>query len=143
MKQTKDRVFLDSNILVYSYSYSEQEKQNIAQQLISDSNSFISTQVLQELCNIVTRKFKFSFSHAILAIQECCNNNNVHQNTESTITYACSIAERYNLSFYDSVIVAAAIESGCVTLYSEDLNNGQIIEGKITIRNPFSASVQR
>ncbi len=55
MKLTKDKVFLDTNILVYSYSYSEKDKQKIAQSLIANSNSFISTQVLQELCNIVTR----------------------------------------------------------------------------------------
>lgn len=137
MKLTKDKVFLDTNVLVYSYSYSEKDKQIIAQSLIANNHSFISTQVLQELCNIVTRKFKFSFKHAALAIEESCNNNNVHQNTESTIKDACSIAERYNFSFYDSVIIAAAIECGCTILYSEDLNDGQIIEDKVTIRNPF------
>jgi predicted nucleic acid-binding protein len=92
------------------------------------------------LCNIVTRKFKFSFKHAALAIEESCNNNNVHQNSESTIIYACNIAERYNFSFYDSVIIAAAIECGCTVLYSEDLKDRQTIDGKITIINPFLIS---
>lgn len=57
-----DNVFLDSNILVYSYSNSEISKQEVSRKLITDSNSFISTQVLQELCNIVTRKFQFSYT---------------------------------------------------------------------------------
>jgi len=55
-----DKVFLDTNILVYSYSNSEIDKQQIARKIITDSHSVISTQVLQELCNIVTKKFKFS-----------------------------------------------------------------------------------
>ncbi len=132
-----DNVFLDSNILVYSYSNSEIQKQEIARQLIADSNSLISTQVLQELCNIVTRKFKFSYEQAATAIKECCQNNSLHINTEDTILQACQIAEQYGFSFYDSVIVAAALETNCAILYSEDLHDGQIIEGKLTVKNPF------
>ena len=132
-----DRVFLDTNILVYSYSSSEITKQEIARQLIADNNSFISTQVLQELCNIVTRKFKFSYDQAAIAIKECCQNNNLHANSEDTILKACQIADRYAFSFYDSIIVAAAIESGCTILYSEDLHNGQVIDKILTVKNPF------
>ena len=67
MKPMNDRVFLDSNILVYSYSVTEIDKQVIARKLVEGTYSFISTQVLQELCNIVTRKFKFSYEQAITA----------------------------------------------------------------------------
>jgi predicted nucleic acid-binding protein len=132
-----DNVFLDSNILVYSYSNSEIQKQEIARQLITDNDSFISTQVLQELCNIVTRKFKFSYEQAASAIKESCQNNNLYINTEDTVLHACQLADRYGFSFYDSLIVAAAKESNCIVLYSEDLQDGQVIEGKLTIRNPF------
>lgn len=130
-------VFLDSNILVYSYSNTEVEKQSIARQLIKETNTYISTQVLQELCNIVTRKFKLSYSKAIIALEECSQNSNVHLNTKTTIIKACNVADRYHYSFYDSLIVAAALECSCQILYSEDLNNGQLIEGVMTIRNPF------
>jgi predicted nucleic acid-binding protein len=132
-----DNVFLDSNILVYSYSNSEIQKQEIARRLIADSNSLISTQVLQELCNIVTRKFKFSYEQAATAIKESCQNNSLHINTGDTILQACQIAGRYAFSFFDSLIVAAALEGGCTVLYSEDMQDGQIIEGKLTIKNPF------
>ena len=132
-----DNVFLDSNILVYSYSNSEIQKQEIARQLIADSNSFISTQVLQELCNIVTRKFKFTYQQAATAIKESCQNNSLHINTEDTLLQACQIAEKYRFSLYDSLIVAAALESNCSVLYSEDLHDGQAIEGKLTVKNPF------
>ena len=130
-------VFLDSNILVYSYSNSEIQKQEIARQLIADGNSFISTQVLQELCNIVTRKFKFTYAQAVTAIKESCQNNSLHINTEDTVLQACQIAGRHGFSFFDSLIVAAAMESGCTVLYSEDMQDGQIIEGQLTVKNPF------
>ena len=133
----KDDIFLDSNIIVYSYSNSEISKQEIARNLIASSNSFISTQVLQELCNTITRKFKFSYEATITTIKECCQNNNLHINTENTIIQACYIAKRYRFSFYDSMIIAAAIESNCTTLYSEDLHDGQVIDGKLTIKSPF------
>lgn len=132
-----DNVFLDSNILVYSYSNSELSKQEIARKLIAGSNSFISTQVLQELCNIITRKFKFGYEQAATTIKECCHNNNLHTNTENTVLLACQIADRNGFSFYDSMIVAAAIESNCTVLYSEDLQDGQVIDGKLTVKNPF------
>ncbi|QJD97732.1 PIN domain-containing protein [Mucilaginibacter robiniae] len=132
-----DRVFLDSNILVYTYSSTEPEKQAIARQLVIKNNSFISTQVLQELCNIVTRKFKFSYPVAIQAIEECSANNDVHVNSGNTVLQACRVADRYGFSFYDSLIIAAAIESNCSILYSEDMRDGQLIEGVITIKNPF------
>ncbi|GAC1300454.1 MAG: PIN domain-containing protein [Mucilaginibacter sp.] len=133
-----DRAFLDSNVIVYSYSSSETQKQQIARKLIAENNTFISTQVLQELCNIITRKFKFNYSPTIAAIEKCCQNNNVHINSETTIIQACKLAERYNYSFYDSLIISAAIESSCSVLYSEDLQNGQILDGKLTVKNPFS-----
>ena len=132
-----DNVFLDSNVLVYSYSNSEIQKQEIARQLISDNNSLISTQVLQELCNIVTRKFKFSYEQAAIAIKESCQNNSLHINTEDTVLQACQIAGRYGFSFFDSLIVAAALESSCAILYSEDMQDGQIIDEKLTVKNPF------
>ncbi len=132
-----DKVFLDSNILVYSYSITEPKKRAIARKLISQSQTFISTQVLQELCNVITRKFKLSYTVAVSVINECSHNNNLYTNTETTIIQACNIADRYGFSFYDSLIIAAAIECNCSVLYSEDLRDGQLIEGIITVTNPF------
>jgi len=132
-----DKVFLDTNILVYTYSNNELEKQNIARKLITDNDSFISTQVLQELTNTVIKKLKYSHSDALKTLNECINNNKVQINTETTILNACNIAERYGFSFYDSLIVAAAIECNCSILYSEDLQHNQIINNILKIVNPF------
>lgn len=54
-----------------------------------------------------------------------------------TIKRACQIADRYRFSFYDSLIISAALESNCTVLYSEDLHDGQVIEGTLTVKSPF------
>lgn len=137
MKPMSGKVFLDTNILVYSYSYAELEKQRIARQLVTENDSFISTQVLQELANTLIKKFKSSYVEIINTVNECAGNNIVHVNSESTIVKACTIADRYSFSFYDSLIIASALECGCNTLYSEDLNHQQLINEKLRIMNPF------
>lgn len=131
------RVFLDSNILVYSYSATEPQKREIAQSLIAENLTFISTQVLQELCNILTKKFRFAYTEALIAIEESSDNNNLFINNQETIRQACSLADKYKFSFYDSLIVAAALQCHCEVLYSEDLHHGQLIDGVLSIINPF------
>ena len=122
---------------MYSYSHTEPNKQKIARKLISETASIISTQVIQELCNIITKKFKFSHKQALVVIEESCQNNFLHINTQKTISSACEIAERYSFSFYDSLILAAALEAHCTILYSEDLQHNQKINNQLTIINPF------
>lgn len=133
----KGNSFLDTNILVYSYSDTETEKQIIARTIISNNNTFISTQVLQELLNVLIKKFRLPYTVAITAVNESASNNNLYINILETILNAGSIAERYKFSFYDSLIVSAAIACNCDILYSEDLQNGQIIDNTLTIINPF------
>jgi len=137
MKPTRDKVFLDSNILIYSYSRNEPDKREIACQIIADNYSIISTQVLQEFINTVTRKYEFSYQEALNGAEECCRNNQLHINTEKTVFKACLIAQKYGYSFYDCLIISSAIESDCKIIYSEDLQHKQIINNSITIINPF------
>lgn len=132
-----DKCFLDTNILVYTYSNNELEKQLIARQIVAKNSTFISTQVLQELCNIAIRKLKFKYTSVTEAVKECRSNNNVHINTPATVVQACHIAEDYGYSFYDSLILAAALETGCKIIYSEDMSDQQIINGTLRIVNPF------
>ncbi len=77
------------------------------------------------------------FLDSNILVKECCQNNNLHINTADTVLQACQIAERYRFSFYDSLIIAAALESNCTIVYSEDLQDGQHIEGRLIIKNPF------
>jgi len=137
MKQMSARIFLDTNILVYAYSKTELEKQAIARKLISEGNSFISTQVLQELTNTLTKKFHNSWFQAQDAVNEVCENNQLYVNERETIVKACTISDKYKCSFYDSLIISAAISCDCKLLYSEDMHDGLMIENKLKIINPF------
>lgn len=72
-----------------------------------------------------------------LQFMKVAKTNNLHVNTNHTILMACQIADQYGFSFYDSMIISAALECGCGVLFSEDLQNGQMINGKLKIVNPF------
>lgn len=133
-----DSIFLDTNILVYAYSDTELQKQTIARKLVSENISFISTQVLQELSSTLSRKFKKSWPEITDAVKEVSLSNLVHANSEATIQQAIKIADQYKFSFYDSLIIPAALECKCSKLYSEDMSHGQLIEKQITIINPFA-----
>src|SRR3546814_17348917 len=105
-----DKVFLDTNILVYSYSVSEKDKQLTARKFIIETESYISTQVLTEMSNTLTRKFKLSFESTLKAIDECCENSQVFINNTETIRCNIKIADRYRFSFYASLIISADIK---------------------------------
>jgi predicted nucleic acid-binding protein len=75
MKLMSDNIFVDSNILIYTYSNNNIHKQTIARSIIQNNNTVISTQVLQELTNVLTRKLNVSYSFIPDVISECCQNN--------------------------------------------------------------------
>lgn len=131
------KCFLDSNVILYAHTDLDLRKQQVAQQVIANEDSTISTQVLQETANTLFKKFQFAWPDIQTVLNEAAANNSLHTNTASTINDACRVAERYGFSFYDSLIIAAALESGCGHLLSEDLQNGQVIDNVLTIENPF------
>jgi predicted nucleic acid-binding protein len=132
------RIFIDSNIVIYAYSGTEKNKQQISRQLIKENYTVISTQVLQEIANTLSRKFKIDYSSIRQILQECILDNDIlYLNRQDTIFNACDIAHQYQFSFYDSLIIAAALETNCRYLYSEDLQQKQTIEGTLTIINPY------
>ena len=136
--QDKQKIFLDSNIVIYAYCTNSAEKQQKAKQLFAEKNVAISTQVLQETANTLYRKFKVNFHIIRLLLEECvCNATALHVNTHETVLKACAIAENYQFSFYDSLIIASALEEECQILYSEDMQHNQLIEKKLKIINPF------
>jgi len=132
-----DKTFLDTNILIYCYSSSDLTKQSKAQSVANQTNVLISTQVMKEFTNVLCKKFKLDWQAISDALNELEKNFNVHTNTPTSIKKACKIADRYGFSFFDSLIIAAALETDCVILYSEDMQDGQLIENKLTIKNPL------
>ena len=131
------RGFLDTNTLIYCYTFTEPKKQSQARLVANELDTVISTQVLKELANVLRKKFKQDWPVIEATLDEVINDFEVYNNRTSTIKLACFIAERYKMSFYDSLIIAAALENNCHVLYSEDMQHGQIIENTLIIRNPF------
>ena len=139
----KDKSFIDTNIFIYSFDNTTPEKQFISKQIIdkglSNSNSIISYQVVQEFINVATKKFKTPLSipdcHKYLSVilEPLC------EIFSSIDLYyqALEIMERWKYSFYDSLIISAAIKGNCSILYSEDLQSNQKIYD-LTIVNPFN-----
>jgi predicted nucleic acid-binding protein len=129
------RSFFDTTILIYSIS-SEEPRAAMAEKLLADGG-WISVQVLNEFAAVARRKLNFSWEEttdALLAIRALCESPMPLSIT--THDAALEIAARYGYNIYDALILAAALESHCDTLYTEDMQNGQSI-GPLTIRNPF------
>ena len=136
------RFFLDTNVFAYTFDAQAPAKAKRASQLIRQAvdtgNGIVSYQVVQEFFNLAFRRFQHPMSVAeaeqylitvfrpLLAVHS----------SPALYVEAMRIAGRYRLSWYDSIVVAAALQSECDLLYSEDLQHGQMIEG-LLIKNPF------
>lgn len=137
-----DKAFFDTNILVYAFDKNETQKSPIAKQLISEyggkGNLILSTQVLQEFYVTVTR-----MGRSLLTKEDAEDIVNdlaefpLIQIDKTIISLAMKRHQSNEFSFWDSLIVEAALQSGCNILLSEDMQNGRVI-GSLTIKNPFS-----
>ena len=136
------RVFLDTNIWVYllasSQDAEDQRKKDIARQLLLDyPDVVVSVQVLNELSNVWLKKFHLKLERVRLYLQRIGEITEVRLLDEALTFHALVLLQTYNWSFYDSLIVASAMEADCKLLFSEDMQNGQWIEARLQIRNPF------
>ena len=131
-------IFFDTNVLVYLLSRDE-AKANTAEEL-AERGGTISVQVLNELANVARRRLAMPWPEVIELTTQVQTLFSVVPLTVETHTRGLQVAKSYELSVYDSTIVAAALLAGCSTLLSEDLQNGQNIDGQLTIHNPFLAA---
>ena len=136
-----DRFFFDSNVLVYAYDSSAPAKQRRAQSLLADGLqsdcATLSTQVLSEFFVTVTAKIREPMS--ALEAQDVLNTLCIIPVVEidlPMINRAIDTHRSYGISYWDALIVSAAERAGCLTILSEDLNDGQAYHG-ITVRDPF------
>jgi predicted nucleic acid-binding protein len=128
--------FFDSNVLLYLLS-SDTAKADRAESLIS-LGGHISVQVLNEFAAVATRKSRMNHAEirdVLAPIRAVCT---VHPLSLETHDCGLQIAERYRLSIYDAMIVAAAQLAGCKTLFTEDLQHGMRIGRSLRIHNPFA-----
>ncbi len=128
--------FFDTNVLVYAFS--QDDPRTEVSRIILATGGIISVQVLNELTAVMRRKLKMSWkeiAEALEAVRVLCPT--ISPLTLETHETALQIAERYGYQIFDSSIIASADAAKCKTLYSEDMNDGQLIGG-VTIRNPYN-----
>lgn len=132
-------IFLDSNVLLYSFAGDDARKQVIATAMVSSSlrtgNGIVSSQVIQECLSVITRKRLMNVDQArawLKLVMPLCG---VFPN-EAHYQRTLDVHERYGFGFYDAAIVAAALTAGCRMLATENLQHNQMVEG-LRIVNPF------
>ncbi len=131
-----DRVFFDTNVLVYAIG--QQDARTPTAEALLARGGLISVQVLNELAAVAHRKLRMSWpdiTEALEAIRILCPNP--VPITVELHDAALRLAAQYGFHIYDALIVAAALDADCATLYTEDLQSGQVIDGRLTIQNPF------
>lgn len=127
--------FFDSNVLIYLIS-GDDNKADKAELLLSEGG-VISVQVLNEFASLAARKAGMSSAEIREVLAPIWTICTVHPLTEEIHDLGMQLTERYQLSIYDAMIVGSALAAGCNTLFSEDMQDGQIIDRKLHIRNPF------
>lgn len=127
--------FFDSNVLLYTAA-SDIAKAERAEKLII-AGGMISVQVLNEITNVARRRMNYSWQRTHLLLGRLRELLPVIPVTVAIHDAGLALAERYGFAVYDSMIVAAAIDAACNTLWSEDMHDGLVIDGRLTIVNPF------
>ena len=126
--------FWDTNVFVYAFIAGP--KQQIARRALV-SGGVISVQVLNEFANVARRKMRMSWdeTHGLLALLRGLLT--VHNLTLEIHETGLRLAERYGFSIYDAMIAASALDAGCHTLWSEDMQHGLVLDEGLRIANPF------
>jgi len=133
-----DEDFFDTNVVLYLLS-ADTAKADRAEELLAIGGT-ISVQVLNEFVAVASRKLRMSWieiREVLAQVRAVCA---VEPMTIETHEGALRLAERYGFSIYDALIVSAALLADCKTLHSEDMQDGQVIDRTLTIRNPFAPS---
>jgi predicted nucleic acid-binding protein len=136
------KAFFDTNVLIYAVSQDERKRR--AEHILR-SGGVISAQVLNEFTHVARRKLDLDWAVIELAVMHFHDVfDEVRPLTAQTHGAALTLARDHGFAFYDALIVAAAIEAGCDTLYSEDMQHGRTIHD-LNVLNPFAegASVAR
>jgi len=139
-----DRIFFDTNTVVYLFDSSEKEKHFRINELLSEYigkiSVCISSQVINEFISITTGRIKnpirFEKQKEILKFLKIIFI--ISPLTVDTSLTAVDLKQKYRFSYWDSLILASALENACSLIYSEDMQHNQIIEGKLRIINPFN-----
>jgi predicted nucleic acid-binding protein len=141
MNDKRERQFVDTNVLVYAHDSSAGNKNIVAKTLVSNlwqlETGCTSIQVLQEFYITVTKKVKKPVRPEVAQkIISDLSKWVIHSPSSRDILDSIDIQQRYNISFWDSLIICSAQKLGCSVIWSEDLNHGQSY-GEVIVKNPF------
>jgi predicted nucleic acid-binding protein len=132
------RAFFDTNIFIYLYADAERSKQETSRDIVNNAYECItSTQILNEINNVMIKKWHMHYD-TVMAVQ--CDVRRIGKvicATEDIIDKAMDLHFRYGFSYYDSLMLATALDSDCDIIYTEDMSSGQVIDDKLKIINPF------
>ena len=137
-KVSIDVVFIDTNIWLYAFIRTQDaDKHGIAAQLVQSDNIVISTQIINEVCINLIKKAGFSEAQIQDLIDAFYTRYHVVELTKEVLLEASKLREDHEFSFWDSLVIAASLFADARVLYSEDMQDGLILENKMTIVNAF------
>ncbi|MDR1626326.1 MAG: PIN domain-containing protein [Spirochaetia bacterium] len=131
------KAFIDTNIYVYTQRSDDPAKTRISKMAIDKFECISSTQVLNETSNIFINKYPMPHEKLIAFIDAIIATSTVSIISITTVKDALEISRKYKISYYDSLMIAAALENNCELFLSEDMQDGQIILDKLKIVNIF------
>ena len=127
--------FFDTNVLLYLLSGDDTRADRAEQEL--SAGGVVSVQVLNEFALVATRRLEMSIAEIREVLATLRSVYTIVPVNEGTHDVGLRIAEKHGLSVYDAMIVASALLAGCNTLVSEDMRHGQVLDGRLKVRNPF------
>jgi predicted nucleic acid-binding protein len=131
-----DKAFFDTNVLIYAVA--KKDPRAAPAEALLATGGVISVQVLNEFVSVARRKLRMPWPDVMEALDAflvfCPSPASI---TIETHKSAVRLAQKYGYGIYDALVAASALEAKCATLYSEDIQDRQTIDGQLTIRNPF------
>lgn len=145
-----DKAFVDTNVWVYLFVSENPATDSVKNQTAratletasaSGMELVVSVQVLNEFANVLLKKFQFSPVEIRVRIEHILNVTEAIPLTTDHTLAALDLMEKYRLSWFDALILATALDSNCTMIYSEDLQDGLLLEQRMRVINPFSARI--
>jgi len=142
MKPMPDKIFIDTNVLIYFISSDAAKKATAREALLTSPETVVSSQVINEFISTCLQKRLLSLDEVTEATIGFMRALQFTPVNAATINSALKLVKKFKYSYWDSLIIAAALESGCTTLYTEDMQHGQVINGRLKILNPFREGIR-
>lgn len=137
MSVSRPPVLIDTNIWIYMLDENDEVKQNLARRLINKNDVVVTTQILNEICINLIKKYGYTELMIKNFIGEMYQKHKVIELSQSIFTKASEFREKYYLGYWDSIIMASAFEAEAAMVYSDKIRDGLVIDGRLGVINPF------